>query len=88
MCMTKDWSVYMLKCADKTIYTGITNDLEKRVKAHNFESTGAKYTKARRPVVLVYKENNLTRSEALKREMILKKLSRLQKLDLIKKLDK
>lgn len=86
--MTNDWSVYMLECADKTIYTGITNDLEKRVKAHNFESTGAKYTKARRPVRLVYAENNLTKSEALKREMTLKKLSRLQKLDLIKKLDK
>lgn len=86
--MTNDWSVYMLECADKTIYTGITNDLEKRVKAHNFESTGAKYTKARRPVHLVYTENNLTKSEALKREITLKKLSRLQKLDLIKKLDK
>ena len=76
--------VYILKCADKTLYTGYTNDLLKRVKAHNDSKQGAKYTKARRPVTLIYSESFRTLSKALKREIAIKKLSRKEKLDLIK----
>jgi putative endonuclease len=86
--MTKDWSVYLLECADKTIYTGITNNIEKRLIAHNQGKTGAKYTKGRRPVRLVYKETDLNKSEALKREDVLRKQPRSVKLDLIKKIDR
>ncbi len=74
--------VYILKCNDDTLYTGWTNNLEKRIKAHN-ESKGAKYTKYRTPVELVYYEVFETKSEALKREYEIKKLTRQQKLDLI-----
>lgn len=73
----------MLECADKTLYTGVTNNPQKRVEAHNIGPTGAKYTKARRPVTLVYLEKSLTRSEALKREAVLRKLPRATKLNLI-----
>ena len=76
--------VYVLRCADKTLYTGYTNDLTKRVKAHNESKQGAKYTKARRPVSLVYHEQFRTLSKALKREAAIKKLSRKEKLDLLK----
>lgn len=73
---------YLLECADKTLYCGWTNDLEKRVKAHN-SGMGAKYTKPRRPVVLVYYEEFLTKEEAMKREAAIKKLTRQEKLGLI-----
>lgn len=75
--------VYILKCNDDTLYTGITNDLEKRVIAHNTSKTGAKYTKARRPVTLQYFEEYKTKSEALKREIQIKKFTRAQKMHLI-----
>ena len=75
--------VYMLRCADDSFYIGWTNDLEKRVKAHN-EGKGAKYTKARRPVELVYYETFATKNEAMSREYALKQLSRKQKEKLIK----
>lgn len=75
--------VYMLECADKTLYTGWTTDVEKRVVAHNTSKTGAKYTSARRPVRLVYVEECLSRSEALMREAEIKKLSRERKLALM-----
>jgi putative endonuclease len=75
--------VYILKCADNTLYTGITNDLEKRIEAHNSSKTGAKYTKVRRPVTLVYSEQVTDRSAALKREHILRHFSRAQKLQVI-----
>lgn len=71
--------VYILKCADDTLYTGFTVNLEKRVKAHNEGKTGAKYTKMRRPVTLVYHEEYETKSQALKRECEIKKLTRKQK---------
>lgn len=74
--------VYILTCSDGTLYTGWTNDIEKRVKAHN-EGKGAKYTKARRPVTLSYTESFETKSEAMKREAAIKKLSRAEKLKLI-----
>lgn len=82
--MKGDWCVYMLWCSDETLYTGVTNNIEKRLIAHNSGSTGAKYTKARRPVRLVYKEVNLTRGEALRREAVVRKLPRSTKLSLIK----
>lgn len=73
---------YLLECADKTLYCGWTNDLEKRLKAHNF-GIGAKYTKPRRPVVLVYYEEFQTKEEAMKREAAIKKLTRSEKIKLI-----
>jgi putative endonuclease len=80
------WCVYMLRCSDQTLYTGVTNNIEKRVAAHNSSPAGAKYTKARRPVVLVYLEKSLTRGDALRREAVVRKLPRCTKLELIKKL--
>lgn len=74
--------VYMLRCADGTLYTGWTNHLPKRVEAHN-RGKGAKYTKPRRPVTLVYYESFLTRQEAMSRECAIKRLSRKEKLRLV-----
>ena len=76
------WFVYIVECCDKSLYTGITNNLEKRIKTHN-EGKGAKYTRARRPVVLKYFENALDKSSASKRELAIKNLSRNQKIKLI-----
>lgn len=81
---TKNNYVYILLCSDNTLYTGWTNELEKRICAHN-AGLGAKYTKARLPVKLVYSETLNTKSEALKREIEIKKLSRKEKLELIEK---
>ena len=75
--------VYIVKCSDDTLYTGIAKDLQKRVEEHNSSDKGAKYTKVRRPVALVYSEISQDRSSASKREYAIKKLSRLQKLELI-----
>lgn len=75
--------VYILECSDGSLYTGITKDLEKRVKEHNTSTKGAKYTKARRPVKLLYQEASENRSSASKREYAVKKLTRIQKLKLI-----
>ena len=72
---------YILKCNDGTLYTGWTNNLEKRVKDHN-EGKGAKYTKARRPVSLVYYEEFESKEEAMKREYAIKQMSRSDKLKL------
>ncbi len=80
--MSSDWLCYMLQCADGTLYCGITTDIEKRLHAHN-EGTGAKYTRARRPVALVFHEYCADRSSALRREMEIKKLTRAEKLALI-----
>ncbi len=73
--------VYMVKCADGTLYTGWTTDIEKRIQAHN-EKRGAKYTKSRTPVELFYTEECESKSRALKREAAIKKLTRKQKLEL------
>jgi putative endonuclease len=73
---------YILKCGDGTLYCGWTNDLEKRVKAHN-EGKGAKYTRARLPVTLVYYETFETSVEAQKREYQIKQMTRKEKLFLI-----
>lgn len=78
--------VYVLQCADGTLYTGYTTDIKKRLTEHNGEGetisarlAGARYTRGRRPVVLVYQEQFLTRSEAMQREYAIKQLSRLEK---------
>ena len=73
---------YILKCNDNTLYTGWTNNLEKRLEAHN-AGKGAKYTKPRLPVELVYYESFETKQEAMKRECEIKKLKRKQKEELI-----
>ena len=73
---------YILKCRDGSLYTGWTTDLDRRVKAHN-EGTGARYTKSRRPVELVYHETFETKEEAMRREYAIKRLTRAQKLALI-----
>lgn len=69
---------YILKCKDGTYYTGWTNNLEKRVRDHN-DGKGAKYTKARRPVKLIYYEEFMTKEEAMKREYAIKQMTRTQK---------
>ena len=76
--------VYILRCSDGTLYTGITDDVERRLKAHN-NGKGAKYTRGRGPVELVYQEQQSDKSAALKREAAIKKLSRTEKLSLIER---
>lgn len=83
MTAEREWFVYILECNDKTLYTGITTDLERRVEEHNSSDKGAKYTSARRPVKMVYAEQLESRSAATQREMQIKSLSREQKQDLI-----
>ena len=80
--MSQENFTYIVKCSDGSLYTGWTNDLDKRLKAHN-SGRGAKYTKTRRPVELVYYEKFLTEQEAMSREARIKQLSRSQKLELI-----
>lgn len=75
--------IYILECNDGSLYTGITTNIEKRIAEHNTSTKGAKYTKARRPVKLVYQEASENRSTASKREYAIKKLSRLKKIQLI-----
>lgn len=77
-----DWTVYIVKCSDKTFYTGITNNIKLRLETHN-SGKGAKYTKNRLPVILVYLETVDDKSNALRREMEIKKLNRSQKINLI-----
>ena len=75
--------VYILECADKSLYVGYTTNIEKRVKTHNESKQGAHYTKIRRPVTLKYVETHKTLSEALKRELEIKKWPRKEKIRLI-----
>jgi putative endonuclease len=80
------WYVYLLRCADHTLYTGVTTDCKRRLRQHNGEiKGGAKYTRVRQPVVLVWKERCENRSKACQREAQIKKLSRANKLKLIDK---
>ena len=79
------WFVYILQCCDKTLYTGITTNLEQRLYEHNHSPKGAKYTSGRRPVTLHYSETHPSRSSAASREFQLKRLSRKQKKQLIGK---
>jgi putative endonuclease len=73
------WYVYILECKDKTFYTGITTDLERRIKEHNTSLLGAKYTKSRRPVKLIYSKRKRNKSYAQKEEARIKKLKRDEK---------
>ena len=81
--MTEQNYTYILEYADGTLYCGWTNDLDRRVAAHN-AGKGAKYTKSRRPVVLKYYESFSTRQEAMRREWEIKQLSRKEKLELVR----
>ena len=76
------WTVYMLRCADGSLYTGITTDLIRRCKQHN-AGTASRYTRSRRPTRLVYQEAQVNRSQASKREAAIKSLSRRQKESMI-----
>ncbi len=80
------WFVYIVECRDGSLYTGITNDLERRVREHN-EGGGARYTRSRRPVTLRYQEQVGGRSDALVRECALKLLTRKEKDQLIQRRD-
>ena len=77
--------LYILRCADTTLYTGITTDLERRIIEHNESEKWAKYTKMRRPVELIYSEEYDSRSEASKREYEIKQMTRIEKELLVKK---
>jgi putative endonuclease len=79
----KEWWVYIVACSDESLYTGITTDRERRIAEHKGSKKGAKYTRNRRPVDLVYSEMHPDRSTASKREYEIKKLSRAEKLKLI-----
>ena len=76
------WFVYILRCADDSLYTGITTDKVRRLSEHN-KGTAAKYTRVRTPVSMIYSEDAQDRSSATKRDMAIKKLSRAKKLELI-----
>jgi putative endonuclease len=78
------WYVYILRCSDNTLYTGITIDPARRLKEHNEDDKlGARYTRARRPVDLIYQESCANRSAAARREAAIRKMSRKEKLHLI-----
>jgi putative endonuclease len=76
--------LYIIECADKTLYTGITTDLKRRIVEHNSTKLGAKYTSSRRPVKMVYSKKFKNRSTASREESRIKKLKRVDKLKLIK----
>lgn len=78
------WFIYILQCSDGTLYTGITNNLERRIKQHN-DGKGAKYTRGRGPVILIKKFEVETKSQALKMELQIKSLSKDEKLKFIPK---
>ena len=80
--MEKDWNVYIVRCADDSLYTGVATDVVARVRRHN-DGKGAAYTRSRRPVRLEYVEPGLTRSQALVREAALKRLPRAEKQRLV-----
>ena len=77
--MSGIWYLYVVRCSDDTLYTGVTTDLKRRLNEHNTSNRGAKYTKARRPINLVYYELYQSRSNAQKAEHKFKKLTRTQK---------
>ncbi|MDD3815856.1 MAG: GIY-YIG nuclease family protein [Desulfocapsaceae bacterium] len=81
------WYVYIVRCGDNSLYTGITKNLEKRILEHNSGAKGAKYTRSRRPVSLVYSEQAASRSAATSREFTIKKLDISRKRQLVMLLD-
>ena len=82
--MEKVWYLYILRCGDGSLYTGITDDVQRRFQAH-CDGKGAKYTRGRGPLEIVYQEVCGTHSDALHRELAVKKMTRQQKLELIDK---
>ena len=81
---TSQWLVYILRCADNSLYTGVTTDVQRRLNEHNgLMKNGAKYTRNRQPVELVYQENANSRSQACKREAAIKNLSKSEKEQLL-----
>ena len=80
------WFIYIIQCSDKSFYTGITTDLKRRIEEHNSSDLGAKYTRGRRPVELVYSRKLKDKIQACKEEYRIKKLSREKKNEMIKKL--
>jgi len=78
-----DWTVYIIRCDDETLYTGITTDVERRFREHTSHPRGAKYFNGRKPQAVVYSEPGHTRSSACRREAAIKKLSREEKLRLL-----
>lgn len=82
------WSVYIVECADTTLYTGVTTDVERRVWEHNNSKKGAKYTKSKRPVKLVYTEACDDKTGAMQREYVIKKLTRDKKQELVSQFNK
>lgn len=85
MVIIMSYVVYILRCADDTLYVGCTNNLEKRLKEHNGAKSGAHYTKIRRPVLLLYSESYVALKPARAREAEIKRWDREKKLELIKK---
>jgi putative endonuclease len=81
------WHVYILRCADGSLYTGVTTDLQRRLREHNSAGGGARYTRSRRPVRLVYAERAACRSTACRRECLLKRFRRTEKEALIASAD-
>jgi putative endonuclease len=79
------WYVYILKCKDGTLYTGTTTDLKRRLAEHNDSRLGARYTRSRRPVKLVYSARKKNKSYALKAELRIKAMPRAEKLKIVKK---
>jgi len=75
--------LYILKCSDQTLYAGITTEPDRRIKEHNFSDLGARYTRSRRPIKLVYSKKFSNRSAASKEEFRIKKLPRVKKLEII-----
>lgn len=81
--MTRPWFTYILLCSDATLYTGVTTDVTRRLNEHNSQHGGARYTRCRRPVQLVFVEEQSSRSLACQRELAIKKLSAAAKRQLI-----
>ena len=81
--MDTQWNIYIIQCNDGKFYTGITTDIDRRLREHN-SGNGGRFTKYRKPVELVYKEHDVDRAGALKREAEIKKMNRREKLDLIR----
>lgn len=79
-----DWTVYIIRCDDDSLYTGITTDLERRFREHCDQPRGAKYFSGRKPLEVVFMENGHTRSSASRREAAIKKLRRDEKIKLIR----
>jgi len=78
-----EWSVYIIRCDDESLYTGITTDVDRRFREHMAHPRGAKYFSGRKPLAVVYLESGHTRSSASRREVAIKKLSRDEKLELV-----